>query len=47
MMHRYRRLAACAMLVLGFSACDKREGALPKTDGSQMSQTSGMDEVRM
>jgi hypothetical protein len=42
-MHRYWLATACAVLALGFSACDKKEGMLPKTDGNQASQPSSPD----
>jgi hypothetical protein len=45
-MHRYWLAAACAVLALGLSACDKKEGMLPKTDGNQASQVSGPDARR-
>ncbi len=39
-MHRYWLAAICVIFMLGISACNKKEGMLPKTDGSQASQTS-------
>ena len=45
-MHRYWLAAVCIMFMLSSSACNKKEGMLPKTDGSQASQTSNPNASR-
>lgn len=42
-MHRYWLAAACAVFAFGLSACNKKEGMLPKTDVYQTSQTPSTD----